>query len=145
VDLKHGVILLDKTRNGERREIPINDTLRGVVHGTTRRLDVPHVFYDSGKGRAYQNVKRSFKTALKKAGIRDFNFHDLRHTFASHLVMAGVDITTVKELLGHKTLNMTLRYSHLAPSHKVKAVAILDNTLNQKPTIQKLYNQAGLI
>ena len=59
--------------------------------------------------------------------------------------MAGVDITTVKELLGHKTLTMTLRYSHLAPAHKVKAVDILDNTINgKKPTIQKLYNEAGL-
>ena len=48
--------------------------------------------------------------------------------------MAGVDITTVKELLGHKTLTMTLRYAHLAPSHKVKAVDMLDNTLNEKRT-----------
>ena len=54
--------------------------------------------------------------------------------------MAGVDITTIKELLGHKNLTMTLRYAHLAPSHKVKAVDILDNTLTEKPTIQKLYN-----
>ena len=95
-----------------------------------RRLDVPYVFYDPATGKPYQDVKRSFKTALRKTKIRDFHFHDLRHTFASHLVMAGVDITTVKELLGHKTLTMTLRYSHLAPSHKVKAVDILDNTLN---------------
>ena len=95
----------------------------------------------SGTGKPYQDVKRSFNTALRRAGIKDFRFHDLRHTFASHLVMAGVDITTVKELLGHKTLTMTLRYSHLSPSHKVKAVEILDNTINgEKPTIQKLYN-----
>jgi len=145
VDLKHGFILLDMTKNGERREIPINNTLKSVLQGITRRLDIPYVFFDSATGKAYQDVKRSFNTALRKAKIRDFKFHDLRHTFASQLVMAGVDITTVKELLGHKTLTMTLRYSHLAPAHKVKAVDILDNTINgKKPTIQKLYNEAGL-
>ncbi|MEW6214906.1 MAG: site-specific integrase [Nitrospirota bacterium] len=132
VDLKHGFILLDITKNGERREIPINDTVRQTLQSLTRRLDVPYVFYDPIIGKPYQNVKRSFNTTLRRAGIRDFHFHDLRHTFASHLVMAGVDITTVKELLGHKTLTMTLRYSHLAPAHKVKAVDILDNALNDK-------------
>ena len=140
VDLRHGFILLDVTKNGERREIPINETLRGILQGLTRRLDIPYVFYDNATGKSYQDVKRSFNTALRRAGIKDFKFHDLRHTFASHLVMAGVDITTVKELLGHKTLTMTLRYAHLAPSHKVKAVDILDSTINGKPTIQKLYN-----
>lgn len=140
VDLRHGFILLDNTKNGERREIPINDTLRSTLQAITRRLDVPYVFYDPVTGKPYQDVKRSFNTALKKAGIKDFHFHDLRHTFASHLVMAGVDITTVKELLGHKTLTMTLRYAHLAPSHKVKAVEILENAISDKPTIQKLYN-----
>jgi site-specific recombinase XerC len=65
---------------------------------------------------------------------------DSWHTFASHLVMAGIDITTVKELLGHKTLTMTLRYAHLAPTHKVKAEDILDGVLNEKPTAQKLHN-----
>ena len=131
---------MDVTKNGERREIPINDTLRQSLQAITRRLDSLYVFYDPATGNRYQDIKRSFKTALKKAGIRDFHFHDLRHTFASHLVMAGIDVTTVKELLGHKTLTMTLRYSHLAPAHKVKAVDILDNALNGKPTIQKLYN-----
>lgn len=145
VDLKHGFILLDKTKNGERREIPINSTLRQTLQGLTRRLDISYVFFDQETGNPYRDVKRSFHTALRRAAISDFHFHDLRHTFASHLVMAGVDLTTVKELLGHKTLAMTLRYAHLAPAHKVKAVDILDNTLNGKlqnsATIQKLYNQ----
>ena len=79
-------------------------------------------------------VKRSFKTALRRSGIRDVHFHDLRHIFASHLVMAGVDLTTVKELLGHKDIKMTLRYAHLAPAHKKKAVEMLDNTTTQKLT-----------
>ena len=134
VDLRHGFILLDMTKNGERREIPVNDTLRETLQGITRRLDTPYVFHDTSTGKPYKDVKRSFGTALRRAKIHDFRFHDLRHTFASHLVMAGIDITTVKELLGHKTLTMTLRYSHLAPAHKVKAVDILDNAINEKFT-----------
>ncbi|MEE8483247.1 MAG: tyrosine-type recombinase/integrase, partial [Nitrospinota bacterium] len=66
------------------------------------------------------------------AVIKDFRFHDLRHTFASHLVMAGVDITTIKELLGHKTISMTLRYAHLAPGHKRDAVEKLEGAFNGK-------------
>ena len=137
VDLKHGFILLDITKNGDRREVPINDTLRNNLQGISRRLDVPHVFHDYVTGKPYKDVKRSFTSACKRAGIRDFKFHDMRHTFASHLVMAGVDITTVKELLGHQELKMTLRYAHLAPSHKVKAVDILDSTINGKVNYTK--------
>lgn len=141
VDLKHGFILLDITKNGERREIPINTTLRHSLQGLTRRLDVPFVFFDDNTRKPFCDIKRSFHTALRRAGIRDFRFHDLRHTFASHLVMAGVDLTTVSRLLGHKSLTMTLRYAHLAPSHMVKAVEILDNTLTGESTIQKLYKK----
>lgn len=147
VDLKHGFILLDRTKNGERREIPINQTLKGTLEnlfqGTKkrpRRLDIPWVFYETKTGKNYQDVKRSFKTACQKAEIKDFTFHDLRHCFASHLVMGGVDITTIKELLGHKTLTMTLRYAHLAPSHKVNAVNILDSAINEKRSAQLLHN-----
>lgn len=89
------------------------------------------MFFDRSTGKPYKDLKKSFATVCRKAGIRDFHFHDLRHTFASQLVMAGVDLTTVKELLGHKTLTMTLRYAHLAPSHKVKAVDVLDKTLTE--------------
>lgn len=144
VDLQNGFILLEISKNGDRREIPINDTLRATFKSIIPRIDVPYVFFDPRTGKALLDVKRSFTTALRKAKIHDFHFHDLRHTFASHLVMAGVDITTVKELLGHKTLTMTLRYAHLAPSHKVKAVDILDSVLNEKPTAQKLHNLKAL-
>ena len=71
-------------------------------------------------------MKRSFKTACRRAKTKDFRFHDLRHTFVSHLAMASVDIMAVKDLLGYKSLNMTMRYAHLTPAHKVKAVEVLD-------------------
>jgi len=144
VDLQHGFILLDKTKNGERREIPVNDTLRTVFRSLRRRIDVPHVFYDEKQLRNYQNVKRSFATALDRAKITDFHFHDLRHTFASQLVMAGVDLVAVKELLGHKDIKMTLRYAHLAPAHKRKAVNVLDTLLNA-PTTAHLQSTSQLL
>jgi len=84
----------------------------------------PYIFCNMD-GRPLRNVRKSFFTALKKSAILDFHFHDLRHTFASQLVMAGVDLNTVRELLGHKKIEMTLRYSHLSPDHKKRAVDIL--------------------
>ena len=136
VDLTHGFILLEKTKNGKRREIPINQTLRNTLQGLIRHIHSPYV-YTNKEGERFKEIKRSFNSALRRSGIKDFTFHDLRHTFASQLVMAGIDLTTIKELLGHKTLAMTLRYAHLAPSHKQKAVEMLDNTLHAKPTKQK--------
>ncbi|KJU86692.1 phage integrase family protein [Candidatus Magnetobacterium bavaricum] len=144
IDLKNGFILLEITKNGERREIPINATLNRTLQGLDRRLDVPSLFFDKNTGKAYKDIKKSFNTACKKAGIKDFHFHDLRHTFASHLVMAGVDITAIKELLGHKTLTMTLRYWHLAPSHKVKAVETPDKTIQEKTNYTILKISDGL-
>ena len=141
VDLSHGFILLDVTKNGERREIPINTTLEYLFKEMLQRsIDSKYVF--AGKtGKPLTDIKKGFHTALRKAGIHDFRFHDLRHTFASQLVMAGIDITSVKELLGHKSLTMTMRYSHLSPGHKRKAVHVLDRLMeeNENDVSKKWY------
>lgn len=125
VDLKHGFIHLDKTKSGESRDIPINATLRATLKGLIRRVDSLLVFYNPDTGGRWHDLKRSFATACRRAKIRDFRFHDLRHTFASQLVMAGIDLTTVSRLLGHASLTMTLRYSHLAPDHLKGALDVL--------------------
>ena len=141
VDLSHGFILLDVTKNGERREIPINTTLEYLFKEMLQRsIDSKYVF--AGKtGNPLTDIKKGFHTALRKAVIHDFRFHDLRHTFASQLVMAGIDITSVKELLGHKSLTMTMRYSHLSPGHKRKAVHVLDRLMeeNENDVSKKWY------
>src|SRR5581483_6241650 len=84
--------------------------------------------YSGGSGPIFTQkpYRMWFEIALKKAGIQNFTWHCLRHTFASRLVMAGVDIRTVAELMGHKSLQMTMRYAHLAPHHTAAAVAKLD-------------------
>jgi len=139
VNFEQGIITLTETKNNERRDIPMNETVGATLTEIERKGD--YVFYD-GDGKTFRNVRRSFDTAVRKSEIEDFRFHDLRHTFASNLVMEGVDIMTVRELMGHKDLTMTLRYSHLAPNHKTRAVNILDRTWTQfrpqSETVQKV-------
>jgi integrase len=118
------------SKNHERRDIPMNETCRAALKGLERRGE--YVFCNKD-GENYASVRKAFDTAVRKAGITDFRFHDLRHTFASNLVMEGVDIMTVKELMGHKDLTMTLRYAHLAPNHKTRAVTILDRLMSLDP------------
>ena len=124
VDLTQGIIYILQPKSGERREVWLNEVAKKALGGLKRHPRSPYVFYNKN-GKAYYNVRKSFDAALKKCGIIDFRFHDLRHTFASQLAMAGVDFITLKELLGHKTIEMTQRYAHLSPGHKRTAVEIL--------------------
>jgi integrase len=126
VDLKRDIIYVLDTKNGEKREIPINRKLKETLSDIKLNPKGPYVFCKDYNGAPYQEVKTGFANAMKMCKIENFRFHDLRHTFASHLVMAGIDLNTVRELLGHKSLAMTLRYSHLSPEHKRKAVEILN-------------------
>ncbi len=104
----------------------MNRELRQVLGGLRARTgDSLKVFLKSN-GEPYKLVSTVFDEAVKRAEIKDFHFHDLRHTFASRIVMAGVDLRTVQALMGRKTINMTLRYAHLAPDHLKKAVESLN-------------------
>ena len=132
INFEQKIITLQDTKNGERRDIPMDETVKTVLMGMERKGD--HVFCNQ-KGKAFVRLQRSFEAALKTSKIEDFRFHDLRHTFASNLVMAGEDLNTVRELLGHKDLTMTLRYAHLAPAHKKAAVDALETALQPKEAV----------
>ena len=125
------------TKTRESRSVPMNRTVSDVLKRHPRRLDTPYVFVSS-EGKPFLSVHYGFCGAVQRAGINHVRFHDLRHTFASQLVMAGVDIRTVQELLGHKDIKMTMRYAHLAPDHMKRAVEILDgHYLDTKEFLQE--------
>ena len=99
----------------------LTETLKGIRVGKRDG----YVFCDADEDRL-GNIRKAFETAIHRAGIPRCLFHDLRHTYASRLVMAGVDLVTVKELLGHADIQTTMRYSHITEGHKKEAVRMLD-------------------
>jgi len=107
----------------------MNEMAKTALIRTLKHPDSPYVFCNKN-GSPLKDIRKSFFTALKKSGIINFHFHDLRHSFCSHLVMAGIDLNTVRELMGHKSLEMTLRYAHLSPDHKRRAVDILSKRMD---------------
>lgn len=82
------------------------------------------MFHNNGE--RWTDLSDAWETVSDLAELTNFRFHDLRHTFISYLVMNGVDIRTVQELAGHKTLTMTMKYAHLSPDHKSQAINLLD-------------------
>jgi integrase len=115
-------------KSDKTRHIPINDLLNDVLVAWLGQTDADKddlVFPSPVGGGRLDNIAKSWNNLIKDAGIDRFRFHDLRHTFASWLVMRGASLYTVKELLGHSTIEMTQRYAHLSPEHKFSAVALL--------------------
>jgi integrase len=129
VDFRHGVVRVLHTKNGECREIPMSRTLRATLEQLPRRVDTDVVFPGQA-GHARVSIRGRFQQALREAGSEGFGWHDLRHTFASYLVMAGVNLTSVKEHMGHKTIAMTLRYAHLAPDFQRDSINRLDTYMD---------------
>lgn len=113
-------------KNGKTRDVDLSPETIAVLKAH-RHLRGELVFCDlDGKLLTKGACKWPLWTACKKAGLRRIGWHVLRHTFASHLVMRGQPLKVVQELLGHATIEMTMRYSHLSPAMKREAVALLD-------------------
>lgn len=128
VDFLRKIIYTGITKNGERQRKQVNSAVEKAIEELSpfrtkgEKLYVDDYVFRNKDGKPFIDVKRSFNTALKKAGIEGATFHTLRHTFASHLMMNTGNIMMVKEALGHNSLKMTERYSHLSPNYKAKAI-----------------------
>ncbi len=131
VDLIRETITLEHTKNGDRLGLPMNSIVKELLQerSKVRYLNNPYVFTQlDGSPIPRSVLQRHFDMAVDKAGIEDFHFHDLRHTYASRLAQKGVDLYTVQKLLGQRDFTMTQRYAHLAPDNLRQAVKKLENS-----------------
>lgn len=125
-ETKHLTVTGQTAKSGKVRHIPLNSEAFAVLEKWREQYanDIKFVFANR-QGVPFDNIKKGWAKILKAAEIEDFRWHDLRHHFASRLVMAGVNLNTVRELLGHSSYAMTLRYAHLSAGHKAEAVELL--------------------
>jgi site-specific recombinase XerD len=129
VSVERKSLTIPLSKNGHSRHVPLNQTAIAALQTVQSQGNgQPWVFLNCF-GQRSSGPRKWFDQAVKDAKLQDFTWHCLRHTFASRLVMAGVDIRTVQELMGHKTIQMTVRYAHLAPNHQLAAVEKLCDTV----------------
>ncbi len=123
IDFKRQVITLDKTKNGETRSLPLVSTAFTLLQerAKVRNLRDDRIFppTEAAKKAVCLDLRQPWEKALKAAGITDFHWHDLRHTAASYLAMSGVSLVEISKILGHRTMQMVSRYSHLSDGHIV--------------------------
>lgn len=123
IDFTRRLITLPKTKNGERRAIPLVGEAFTLLQerAKVRSIKDDRIFPPSAKAKKaeYLDLRQPWEAALKTAGIADFHWHDLRHTAASYLAMSGVSLVEIAKVLGHRTLQMVARYSHLSEGHIV--------------------------
>lgn len=122
VDFDLRILTVPRSKHGEKRHIPLNDSALAAFLTAQQNSKPGRAIFWNRYGERLRTPRQWFEESMKAAKILNFRWHDLRHTFASRLVMAGVDLRTVQQLMGHKTISMTLRYAHLAPEHQLGAV-----------------------
>ena len=127
-------VLIDKTKSGKPRAVPLNQIAINILNQRSKAKirTIKDLVFPTFNGTKIlpSNLRRAFYEALKKAGIEDFKFHDLRHTFATKLAQKGIDIYKISKLLGHKDIRMTQRYSHHSPESLRVGVEILEVDFN---------------
>ena len=130
VDLFKRNVTLLITKNKEKRTVPVNQTVFDLLKSKSKIRYISGYVFTSQVGIKIiaRNLLRAYYEARKKANLEDVRFHDLRHTFATRLVQAGVDLYTVAKLLGHKDIRMTQRYAHHNTESLRHGVDVLDRT-----------------
>ena len=126
-------ILIQNTKNDKPKTLPLNKTALDVLNQRSKVKSFKNdlVFFNRNGKKIYaNNLRKSFYSALRKVGIEDFRFHDLRHTFATRLAQAGVDLYKISKLLGHKDIKMTQRYAHHCPESLRDGVEMLEVDYN---------------
>ena len=128
VDFDNNVIVIHSTwsKSMKSRFIPLSYALRAELVFLKKFVHGEYIFANLKTGKPFNNIRKSFRRAVKNAGLKDLKFHDLRHVFASRLVQKGVDLYVVQQLLGHSTPKMTQRYAHVQPDHFKSAIREID-------------------
>jgi site-specific recombinase XerD len=138
VNLGRRVLTVPRAKNGQMRHVPLNGPALAALAQLRERGYGTGPVIRNAEGGPLNGPRYWFEPAIRDAKIRRFSWHCLRHTFASRLVMAGVDLRTVQELMGHKSIQMTVRYSHLTPRHTLAAVERLAEGASESPTDTKI-------
>ncbi len=126
VDFNAGVLKVERSKGGKPRFVDINSVLADLLKPLRNaHPEAEYVFVNAKTGRPFVEIGKAFRNACRRAKIKGFRFHDLRHTFASRLIEAGVDIITVRDLLGHSSVKLTERYTHSKNEQKKRAVELL--------------------
>jgi integrase len=131
IDVQRGMIVLHETKNDERRALPLQGHALALIKelGKVRRLDTDLLLPSQTNPNKPMELRAPWEHALQKADITDFRWHDLRHSAASYLAMNGATLAEIAEILGHKTLAMVKRYSHLSEQHTSRVVAKMNATI----------------
>jgi integrase len=131
INFDRRTITLARTKTDVPMLQPMTDELVRVLQSLPRHPTSPYVFCNE-EGEPYKRIIKGFKAACKRAGIHDFRFHDLRHTFASQYLMNGGDLQTLKVLMGHKSIITTSKYAHFVQKHLANEIKRLDNLFGGK-------------
>ena len=127
IDFKVDCIELLNTKSGKKRKIPLSAKLKKVLLQIKENNESEYIFINPRTQKPFSDIKKSFNSAVKNAKIKNFRFHDLRHTFATRLIEKNIDIVVAKELMGHADISTTMIYVHYDADRKKNAINVIDD------------------